>query len=63
MNIVIKLILVALAAVFPKFKMGDGVLLITLTTLVSVFGFLGAYLDRLVCLVMIPPRFPTSTEP
>ena len=32
MSIVIKLMLVALAAVFPKFKMGYGVLLIILMT-------------------------------
>ena len=42
----IKLILVALAAVFPKFKMGYGVLLIILMTFVSLFGFSAAYLDH-----------------
>ena len=42
----IKLILVALAAVFPKFKMGYGVILIILMTFVSLFGFSAAYLDH-----------------
>ena len=46
MSIVIKMILVALAAVFPKFKMGYGVFLIILMTFVSLFGFSAAYLDH-----------------
>ena len=46
MNIVIKLILVALASAFPKFKMGYGVFLIILMTFVSLFGFSAAYLDH-----------------
>ena len=46
MSIVIKLILVALAAVFPKFKMGYGVFLIILMTFVSLFAFSAAYLDH-----------------
>ena len=46
MSMVIKLIIVALAAVFPKFKMGYGVFLIILMTFVSLFGFLAAYLDH-----------------
>tara|TARA_B100000768_G_scaffold175694_1_gene187446 strand:- start:1050 stop:1361 length:312 start_codon:yes stop_codon:yes gene_type:complete len=46
MSIVFKLILVALAAVFPKFKMGFGVFLIILMTFVSLFGFSAAYLDH-----------------
>ena len=46
MSIVIKLIIVALAAVFPKFKMGYGVFLIILMTFVSLFGFSAAYLDH-----------------
>ena len=46
MSVVIKLILVALAAVFPKFKMGYGVLLIILMTFVSLFAFAAAYLDH-----------------
>tara|TARA_B100000768_G_scaffold75763_1_gene72371 strand:- start:82 stop:393 length:312 start_codon:yes stop_codon:yes gene_type:complete len=46
MSMFIKLILVALAAVFPKFKMGYGVLLIILMTFVSLFGFSAAYLDH-----------------
>ena len=46
MSVVIKLILVALAAVFPKFKKGYGVFLIILMTFVSLFGFLAAYLDH-----------------
>ena len=46
MNIVIKLILVALASLFPKFKMGYGVFLIILMTFVSLFAFLAAYLDH-----------------
>ena len=45
-SIVIKLIIVALAAVFPNFKKGYGVLLIILMTFVSVFGFSAAYLDH-----------------
>ena len=45
MNIVIKLILVALASAFPKFKMGYGVVLIILMTFVSLFAFSAAYLD------------------
>ena len=45
MNIVIKLILVALAAVFPKFKMGYGVFLIILMTFISLFCFCAAYAD------------------
>ena len=46
MSTVIKLILVALAAVFPKFKMGYGVFLIILMTFVSLFAFSAAYLDH-----------------
>jgi len=46
MNIVIKLILVALASAFPKFKMGYGVVLIILMTFVSLFAFAAAYLDH-----------------
>jgi uncharacterized membrane protein (DUF485 family) len=46
MNIFIKLILVALAAKFPKFKIGYGVFLIILMTFVSLFGFSAAYLDH-----------------
>ena len=46
MSVVIKLILVALAAVFPKFKMGDGVLLIILMPFVALFAFAAAYLDH-----------------
>ena len=46
MSTVIKLILVALAAVLPKFKMGYGVFLIILMTFVSLFGFSAAYLDH-----------------
>ena len=46
MSVLIKLILVALAAVFPKFKMGYGVFLIILMTFVSLFAFLAAYLDH-----------------
>jgi len=46
MSIVIKTILVALAAVFPKFKMGYGVFLIILMTFVSLFAFSAAYLDH-----------------
>ena len=40
------MILVALAAVFPKFKMGYGVFLIILMTFVSLFAFSAAYLDH-----------------
>ena len=46
MNIVIKLILVALASAYPKFKMGYGVFLIILMTFVSLFAFSAAYLDH-----------------
>ena len=46
MSIVIKLIVVALAAVFSKFKMGYGVYLIILMTFVSLFAFSAAYLDH-----------------
>lgn len=46
MNIFIKLILVALASAFPKFKMGYGVVLIILMTFVSLFAFSAAYLDH-----------------
>ena len=46
MNIVIKLIFVALASLFPKFKMGYGVFLIILMTFVSLFAFSAAYLDH-----------------
>ena len=46
MSVVIKLILEALAAVFPKFKMGYGVFLIILMTFVSLFAFSAAYLDH-----------------
>ena len=46
MSIVIKLIIVALAAVFPKFKKGYGVFLIILMTFVSLFGFSATYLDH-----------------
>ena len=46
MSIVIKLIIVALAAVFPNFKKGYGVFLIILMTFVSLFGFSAAYLDH-----------------
>jgi len=46
MSMVIKLIIVALAAVFPKFKMGYGVFLIILMTFVSLFGFSAAYLEH-----------------
>ena len=45
MNIVIKLILVALAAIFPKFKMGYGMFLIILMSSVSLFCFFAAYAD------------------
>ena len=46
MSIVIKMILVALAAVFPKFKMGYGVFLIVLMSFISMFLFIGAALDQ-----------------
>ena len=46
MSIVIKLFIVALAAVFPKFKTGYGVFLIILMTFVSLFAFSAAYLDH-----------------
>ena len=46
MSIIIKLFIVALAAVFPKFKKGYGVFLIIFMTFVSLFGFLAAYLDH-----------------
>ena len=45
MNIFIRLIIVALAAVFPKFKMGYGVFLIILMSFVSLFCFFAAYAD------------------
>tara|TARA_Y100000385_G_C12956429_1_gene577740 strand:+ start:694 stop:1005 length:312 start_codon:yes stop_codon:yes gene_type:complete len=45
MNIVIKLVFAALAAVFPKFKMGYGVFLIILMSFVSLFCFFAAYAD------------------
>ena len=44
-NIIIRLLLVALAAVFPKFKMGYGVFLIILMSFVSLFCFFAAYAD------------------
>ena len=46
MSIVIKMILVALAAAFPKFKMGYGVFLIVLMSFISMFLFIGAALDQ-----------------
>ena len=46
MSIIIKLFIVALAAVFPKFNKGYGVFLIILMTFVSLFGFLASYLDH-----------------
>ena len=46
MSIFIKFVTVALATVFPKFKMGYGVFLIILMTFVSLFGFSAAYLDH-----------------
>ncbi len=46
MSIVIKMILLALAAVFPKFKMGYGVFLIILMTFGSLFAVSAAYLDH-----------------
>ena len=45
MNIVIKAIIVALAAVFPKFKKGYGILII-LMSFISMFFFIGAALDQ-----------------
>ena len=45
MNIVIRLIIVALASVFPKFKLGYGVFLIILMSFVSLFCFFAAYAD------------------
>ena len=45
MNIVIRLIIMALAAVFPKFKLGYGVFLIILMSFVSLFCFFAAYAD------------------
>ena len=45
MNIFIKLVLVAFAAIFPKFKMGYGVFLIILMSFVSLFCFFAAYAD------------------
>ncbi|WP_293442644.1 hypothetical protein [Planktotalea sp.] len=46
MNIVIKMILVALAAVFPKFKKGYGMFLIILMSFISMLFFIGAALDQ-----------------
>ena len=46
MNIVIKAIIVALAAVFPKFKKGYGMFLIILMSFISMFFFIGAALDQ-----------------
>ena len=46
MNIVIKMILVALAAVFPKLKKGYGMFLIILMSFISMFFFIGAALDQ-----------------
>ena len=46
MSIVIKLIIVALAAVFPKFKKGYGMFLIILMSFISMFLFIGAALDQ-----------------
>ena len=46
MSIVIKMILVALAAVFPKFKKGYGMFLIILMSFISMFFFIGAALDQ-----------------
>ena len=46
MNIVIKLILVALASVFPKFKKGYGMFLIILMSFISMFFFIGSALDQ-----------------
>ena len=47
MNLVIRLIIVALAAVFPKFKFAYGVFLIIAMTLVSAFCFFAAYVDHI----------------
>ena len=46
MNIGIRLILVALASVFPKFKKGYGMFLIILMSFISMFFFIGAALDQ-----------------
>ena len=46
MNIVIKLFIVALAAVFPKFKKGYGMFLIILMSFISMFFFIGSALDQ-----------------
>ena len=46
MNIVIKAIIVAVAAVFPKFKKGYGMFLIILMSFISMFFFIGAALDQ-----------------
>lgn len=43
MNILIRLIIVALAAVSPKIKMGSGVFIIILFTFISLFCFFVAY--------------------
>ena len=45
MNILIRLIILALAAVFPKFKLGYGVFVIILFTVISSFCFFAAYAD------------------
>ena len=45
MNILIRLIIVALAAVFSKFKLGYGVVIIILFTFISLFSFFAAYAD------------------
>lgn len=47
MNLVIRLIILALAAVFPKFKFSYGVFLIIGMTLVSAFCFFAAYVDHI----------------
>jgi hypothetical protein len=46
MSIVIKLMLVALASVFPKFKKGYGMFLIILMSFISMFFFIGSALDQ-----------------
>jgi len=46
MNLVIRFIIVALAAVFPKFKFAYGGFLIVGMTLVSALFFFGAYVDH-----------------
>ena len=46
MNIVIKLMIVVLASVFPKFKKGYGMFLIILMSLISMLLFIGAALDQ-----------------